>query len=118
MTETKVEATDQSEHPFGVIMRWAMAHGARHIDKLPGCWERSVSGVAGGTWHVALNGHAEPVEVRAPDEGAVCDVAPFSAFVWWNGWPAGDIGTSGWSLAAGDAANEESFRAAIARDMP
>jgi hypothetical protein len=107
----------EDTHLFEVIVDWSMAHGARKIDALPGCWERSVPGIDGGTWHVAVNGKRKPVKVKAP-EGAACSVDPFTAFVWWNGWPAGHVGPDGWCLAAGGVANEANFRAALAKDKP
>ena len=51
-------------------------------------------------WHVALNPTNEPVD----------DLQPFSASVSWNGWPAGLIDPRGGIIAAGELANEETFR--------
>ena len=106
-------------HLFEVLVDWSMAHGAIRINELPGCWERSVSGIDGGTWHVAINGHRRKTKSGIPPGGADgSDVLPFTVMVWWNGWPAGIVDPTGWQIAAGAAANEVTFRAAIAKDTP
>lgn len=52
-------------------------------------------------WHVVFNATDAQAE----------DVEPVTAKVTWNGWPAGVVTCRGGYLAAGDAANQDTFRA-------
>ena len=89
---------------FAEIALLADALGVRRINELEGCWEYQVD----EQWRFALNGHNTPHDT---DDGV--RVPPFSAFVEFNGWPAGIIDPAGGVLAAGDAANESTFIAAL-----
>lgn len=66
-----------------------------------------------GLWTALLNGSDKPV---AP-EGGKQTLPPFDIYVTFNGWPAGVIGPDGGILAAGDAANEDTFIAAIEAEL-
>lgn len=74
------------------------------VNKVEGCWENQVN----EQWWIAVNGH---------QENKLCskniDVPPFTCYVEFNGWPAGYINPYGGVLAAGTAANEETFVAAL-----
>jgi hypothetical protein len=52
-----------------------------------------------GSWEIALNGETIQAALK------------------FNGWPAGIIDPAGGIIAAGDAANEDSFIAAIEADL-
>lgn len=94
-----------SEKPlFLAIAEFAHRKGVKSIKDLPACWEAAV----GDHWWIAVNGHGVPV---ACSHGG--DVPPFSAFVEFNGWPAGILDPMGGVIAAGELANEQTFRAAL-----
>ena len=82
---------------FVRIAELALALGACDLKALPGCWEHDVD----GTWWIALNGRATPTTCS---RGAT--VAAFTAYVEFNGWPAGLVDPGGGVIAAGAAANE------------
>lgn len=88
----------------GRVAELATALGVRAIHRLPGCWEYQID----EQWWIAINGHDEPVTCST---GARVD--PFHIFVTYNGWPAGILTPFAGTLAAGAAANEETFIAAI-----
>lgn len=66
-----------------------------------------------GEWEIAFNGTGEQKN-KTEEHPAL---PPFNAFVKFNGWPAGIIGPDGGPLAAGAAANEDTFIAAIETDL-
>lgn len=98
----------EKEPLFILIARLAEKDGAAPINNLPGCWERQI----GDHWWVAINAHGEP---KKCSKGA--DVEPFHCYVQFNGWPAGVFTPYGGVIAAGAAANEESFAAAIEAEL-
>lgn len=53
-------------------------------------------------WYVVLN--------NTSDKDPITDLKEFWIGIEWNGFPAGIITPGGGTLAAGDAANEETFR--------
>lgn len=99
MTEAICEA-------FGEIVTLALARGVYRINALPGCWELELD----EHWWLAVNGHRE---VTRCSRGV--DVQPFSAYVEFNGWPAGVFTPAGGVLAAGTLANEATLIAALRR---
>lgn len=90
--------------PFGFIGKLAAVLGVRDINQLPGCWEHAID----EHWWIAINGHREMAQTSKGD-----DVAPFHCWVEFNGWPAGYFDVIGGTLAAGEAANENAFIAAL-----
>jgi len=89
---------------FVRIAELALALGVRGIGNLPGCWEHDVDGV----WWIAMNGRATAAKCsRGPE------VAPFTAYVEFNGWPAGLVTPGGGVIAAGEAANERALIEAL-----
>lgn len=79
------------------------------IANLPdGLYRRKI----GDLWRIVFNGTGE---ARKPDDGP--ELPPFSVYVEYNGWPAGIIDPAGGILAAGDAANEDTFIAAIEAEL-
>lgn len=96
--------TTDSPHLMLVIADWSMARGAKSIKDLPGCWESAID----EHWWLAINGHKTPTRCS---RGA--EVPPFSAWLEFNGWPAGVVDGAGWCVAAGSIANESALRAAL-----
>lgn len=89
---------------FVAMAELAQALGVSHINNLPGCWEHQVD----ERWWLAMNGHNEP---RVNSDGF--EVSPFSAVLKFNGWPAGIVEPGGGVIAAGEAANEDTFIEAL-----
>ena len=85
---------------FVAVSEMAYRLGARKINQLPGCWEKQID----ERWWVALNPHREPIKCSHGVE-----VQPFDCYVEYNGFPAGSFNAAGGFLAAGEAANEQSF---------
>ncbi len=77
------------------------------LHQLDGCWERQI-----GNWWIALNGHC--AERKCSHGGTV---PPRTCHVEWDGWPVGLIGLYGGLIAAGSAANEDTFIAAIEAEL-
>ena len=93
---------------FVLVAELAKKDGVARIDKLDGCWERQI----GEQWWIAINGHTELVDCS---RGA--KVPPFNCYVEFNGWPAGIFSPYEGMIAAGEAANEETFAAAIEAEI-
>ena len=79
--------------------------GVTEINKLPGCWHREFK-----PWAIWMNAHTD---TRKGGPTGDIEVPPFHCYVEFNGWPAGLINPRGGVIAAGAAANEDSFIAAI-----
>lgn len=82
----------------------AIALDAAPLNKHKGCWEHDID----QRWSVYWNGHGEP---QKSSRGV--QVPAFTCAVHYNGWPAGLINPYGGIIAAGEAANENTFIAAI-----
>lgn len=89
---------------FSRIADLCMALDQHPLTKHARCWEHQVD----EHWWISVNGHPEPVENSDGFE-----VAPYNCVVKFNGWPAGYFDPRGGIIAAGAAANEESFLAAL-----
>lgn len=70
----------------------------------PGCWEHRID----EHWEISMNGNKG---TRKDSKGA--EVSGFSVLVWFNGFPAGEIGPFDGIIAAGELANEDTFIAAV-----
>lgn len=96
---------------FYEIANMAQRMGVTRIDQMEGCWEVDVD----DHWRLSVNGHGEPTKNRDGTE-----VPPITAYVEWNGWPAGLIHPAGGTMAAGSAANEgaliEALKAAATKE--
>ena len=75
------------------------------LNKLPGLWVRDLD----EQWTLVANGHQRPLEHNG------VAVPPFHFSVEFNGWPAGMFDAYDGCIAAGSAANEETFIAALER---
>jgi hypothetical protein len=87
-----------------LVAQLAIKLKAHPMHKHPGCWEHQVD----ENWRIAVNGHRDP---RNTSDGLT--VPPFECYVEFNGWPAGFINPFGGVLAAGAAANEDTFIQAV-----
>jgi hypothetical protein len=90
---------------MGLVAELGAALGVSKINELSGVWAHAVD----AHWTIALNGHKEPKEHQA------MSIPPFYCAVWFNGWPAGLFNAFGGTIAAGSAANERTFCAALKR---
>jgi hypothetical protein len=93
---------------FAAIVELAESLGVSGINKLPRCWEHQID----GSWWIAVNAHPEPIQCS---HGVA--VAPFSAYIEFNGWPAGLFTPHGGQIAAGEVANEDAFIEALRRAL-
>ena len=91
---------------FALIMRLAEKDKVKAINKLDGCWERRID----DNWQISLNGHPHTV-LNSRD----MEVLGFSCLIEFNGFPAGMLDPAGGIIAAGQAANEDTFIEAIER---
>jgi len=89
---------------FLKICELGHALGMRNIKDLPGCWEHQVD----DHWWIATNAHRESIRCSKDIEVPSC-----STYIEFNGWPAGIITPAGGQIAAGEAANEDAFLAAL-----
>ena len=89
---------------FLLAAELADARGATPLNKHKACWEAKVD----DNWWLAINAHREPTPCRGGAE-----VPPGHVYVEWNGWPAGFINAYGGSMAAGEAANEDTLCTAL-----
>lgn len=81
--------------------------GVTNVKGLPGCWEVQVD----AQWRFALNGH--PDGSHAASWAPKVPIPPYHVVVEYNGFPAGIISPGGGIIAAGEAANEAAFIAAL-----
>jgi hypothetical protein len=90
-----------------LVAELAVALGVRNINALESCWVHQFD----THWLIAANGHKE-YKIFASQHGPI-NVPPFSVWVEFNGWPAGVFDAHGGTFAAGAAANEQTFSAAL-----
>lgn len=101
--------SDTCKHPVQSIVRLAERLGISSLatNYVGRCWEHQVD----ERWWFAINPNREPVEC-----GHGVKVLPFNIYVEFNGWPAGVFTLDGdGEFAAGEAANEDAFIAALER---
>jgi len=94
---------------FAKVCDLATALGVSQINKLPGAWVQTID----EHWIVALNGHNEDLEVTPAGTMGVSELPFGHMAVWFNGWLAGLFTINGGEFAAGSAANEDTFIAAL-----
>jgi hypothetical protein len=87
-----------------LIAELCIALDAAPLSKHAGCWEERID----AHWDIAMNGHKKPMQ---SSYGA--EVAPFCAYLRYNGFPAGIASPNGGIIANGSMANEDSFIAAV-----
>ncbi len=97
---------------FDAIVKMCSRLGVRNISTLDGCWTYKID----DEWWVAVNGQTTPQTAISPTDIEFnrqgTEVDPFTAYIEYNGWPAGIVDPYGGTFAAGDAANAETFVAA------
>ena len=69
-----------------------------------------------GSWLVVMNGTREPVSGEPSGTMGYRDLPPVHAALFYNGWFAGEINPAGGWIAAGEAANEQTFISAMSQD--
>ena len=90
---------------FMAVAELCEARGEHPINKYEGCWECTVD----ERWKLAVNGHKEAKVCSLSD----APIEPFTCYVTFNGWPAFIFNPYGGGGAAGEAANEDTFLAAV-----
>ena len=85
---------------FVALSDYAYRRGARSIKDLPGCWEADLP----RGWWMAVNGHGKTIRCSRRVK-----VPPYSVYLEFNGWPAGEVGANGGWIAAGSIANEDAL---------
>ena len=104
-----MSGNDSDRFPFDAIVEMSDRLKVYRIGDLPGCWEYQID----EAWWIAVNGHKEPVSVFRPQHpGVPVSVPPFTAYIEYNGWPAGLIDPARGTMAAGEGANQDAFMAA------
>ena len=89
---------------FAEIMAYAEALGVSRLNQRPGLWRQQLD----DDWVFWVNPHASRIPAdRGPE------VAPYHCYVEFRGWPAGVVSPAGGEFAAGEAANEDTFLAAL-----
>lgn len=96
--------------PVEKVMELHSALGVGPLNQFSEPWVCEV----GASWIVAVNGTKEQHRVQ-PDGCMEVPLEPFNFAFWFNGWLAGLMTPAGGSFAAGSAANQESFAAAVDR---
>ncbi len=94
---------------FSKVVEFTAALGVKNISELPGCWTHELD----QHWHIAVNGHTQGVKAQPTRDDMEVEIDPFCCGVWWNGWYAGTISPVDGVIAAGSAANEDTFIAAV-----
>ena len=89
---------------FVLLADYGNKNGAAPLTKFEGCWEKQID----EHWWIAMNGHTEPMKCSRGHK-----VPPFNCYVEFNGFPAGIMDPYGGIIAAGDAANEDTFIEAL-----
>jgi hypothetical protein len=93
---------------FDKMVQYGLLLGVKNIKDFEGAWIQKVD----DQWIFAVNGKDEALEVRP--EGTIGASLKFGhAAIWFNGWLAGIITPYSGEFAAGSAANEDSFIAAL-----
>jgi hypothetical protein len=100
--------TGKKKALFVLLCELAEKDDAAPLLKHAGCWERQID----EHWWIAVNGHREE---KQNSHGGM--VPPFNCMVEFNGWPAGLFDPYNGIIAAGEAANEETFAAALEAEI-
>jgi hypothetical protein len=93
---------------FDVVMFLHEALSLPSVNDMGGLWTYQVD----ERWYFAVNAMSEEQEVKPPRSMAWI-VKPYTCAVWFNGWFAGEVSPGAGWFAAGEAANERTFVAAV-----
>lgn len=91
---------------FVRVMELGIALGIKPLPEHDGCWEHQVD----ERWFIACNGHLTKQGLKLHPK---LEIEPYTCYVEYNGWPAGNFGYHGGVIAAGEGANENTFIAAL-----
>lgn len=94
---------------FDLAVELSLAMGFQNINELDGPCVIEID----KRWKFAINGKDKPVEVSIPDSMGIESLEPFHMAIFFNGWLAGLLTPAGGTMCAGEAANEDSFIAAV-----
>ena len=96
--------------PVQAVLALAYHLGVRNLGEATSCWEQQID----DRWWVAINPTRDE---KATSKGGPA-LPPASVYVEFNGWPAGLLSfMHGGEFAAGEAANPDTFAAAITARM-
>ena len=104
MTSTATQIDKPISEAYYALAEYGLSLGVENLAAIDGCWEHQID----ERWWVAANGHREDQQCS---HGVA--VPPFHWYIEFNGWPAGVIGPFQGVIAAGEAANEDAFLAAL-----
>lgn len=94
---------------FDKLAQLAIKLGAHPLTKHPNGWAHKID----EHWFVHIAGSKDVKSAGGQNTAPPVNVPAYHAYVEFNGWPAGFINPYGGVIAAGAAANEDSFIAAI-----
>lgn len=97
------------EQLWTALRALADAYDAAPMNKHEGCWSIALD----QHWSLAVNAHPAAARWTNPRSGDSHTVPAFSVYLDFNGWPAGLIDPHGAHIAAGRAANADTFLAAV-----
>lgn len=85
--------------------------GVENVGAMQGCWEHQID----DHWWIALNGHDTPTLCSKADN----PIEPFTAYLEYNGLPAGIVDTyGGCFVRLGDRSGEDVFIEALQKAAP
>lgn len=97
------------ERVWEAICKRAQRLGVQPLNALPGCWYQKLT----GGWEFAVNGHNEPKTQKFEQHDEPVGIGPFHLYAEFNGWPAATLTPYGGEIAAGAAANVDTFIEAL-----
>lgn len=107
---------DIAERPiieaFYLVSQLALKDGVSPLNTRTDCWVRKID----DQWTIAVNG--TKAQLTCEPEGTMgAAIEPYHMAVWYGGWLAGLLSPYDGVLAAGSAANEETFVAALRTEL-
>jgi len=97
---------------FGVIAEYCVSKGLAPIK------DKILSVKIDDHWELCVNGFSEERDTGPFGQSkASHKIGPFSAYVEFNGWPAGEFNPYGGCFAAGELANEETFCEVLKKEI-
>ena len=109
MTKEEAGIASRLLEPMVLVARLCEAVGASPLTRWPNGWEHQID----DEWRIIVNGSGQWLRFKSDKEPLGVDIEPFGCYVEYNGWPAGMFNPVAGILAAGEAANEDTFCAAV-----